>query len=501
MIRSKQLTPAVIAIAVVLIAGASKLAEPLGGDQSLFLIGAHAMHDHALLYRDFWDLKQPGIYAFYFLATSIGSYSGEAIHAFELAYMLVFAFTLILGLRGSRNFTQAATITPIAAVGFPYIASGSFEAIQVESLVALPLFVVLWSFVSGAGRPTERERFLYFLVGGLFGAIVLAFKLIFLPIIAVFWLVTIGYEALHHRSDGRTIAIFAMGAALGIAIPSAAIVGFFAIHGVLEEALRTWFVLPPRIVRSVPHESVSILFGGIRWFVHRFYGMGLLAVVGVSFAIRRKPDTMLLGLVAWIVMGTAIILIQVTSWFQYQWLLIAAPLGVLATLGFRDLCHMALGSQNASAARIAAVLGISIAAIEPSSLAIHDARNLTANRFAIDAVSRERYRDSVSPVYAALSVDARFVEPIGTLYVLGDPTFYVLTNRLQPVVLNGSSVRLFLPEQWNELERELRAARPKYLYVSRAVVVSSSALAHWIETTYRLRHHGTLGSLYVDTHH
>ena len=61
------------AIAVTLIAGlgALKLLTPLDGDQALFLYFAQAIDNGERLYVDVWDMKQPGVFWFYWLGGRI----------------------------------------------------------------------------------------------------------------------------------------------------------------------------------------------------------------------------------------------------------------------------------------------------------------------------------------------------------------------------------------------------------------------------------------------
>lgn len=493
--------PTSIALISVALAGLIKLAEPLGGDQSLFLIGAHALHNGALLYRDFWDLKQPGIYAFYYAATALGPYGALTIHAFELAYLLAFSLVLTKVLRASQTFARVAAAVPLGSVAYYYLATSSFEAIQVESLVAFPLFCTLAAFILGFRAGDARTRFAYFVLGGIAATVVLAFKILFLPIVAAFWIIAAIDQHGRAGLTARHIIESAVATTAGIALPSLAILGFFLARGTLDAALQTWFVLPPRIVKSVPHESLTILASGLRWFVHRFAGMLVLAAVGTVVALRRGADAFALGTLAWIACGVAVILLQVTSWFQYQWLLLAAPIGLLAVLGARALFDLARDSRLAPGARLFAsiVLGLG-AVIFPATLLANDVAPLVRNGFALSASSRESYRDSVSIVYAALRADAQYVAPDrGALYVIGDPTFYVVAKRLQPVALNGSSVRLFLPEQWTTLKDELMIARPTYLYWSHGVAISSRTLTQMIGNHYRVLHRGKLGDLYVAT--
>jgi len=493
--------PGALALILVALAGIIKLAEPLGGDQSLFLIGAHALHDGAVLYRDFWDLKQPGIYAFYFAATALGPYGALTIHTFELAYLMAFSLVLTVVLRASHTFARVAVAAPLTAVAYYYLAVGSFEAIQVESLVGFPLFCTLAAFILGFRARESGPRRVYFFLGGAAAAIVLAFKIIFVPIVAAFWFVAL-IDA--HRREGlttRQLIEATTATAGGVAFPTIAILAFFFARGALATALQTWFVLPPRIVKSVPHETAAMLASGIRWFVHRFAGMLVLAAVGAIVALRREADAFALGAFAWIACGVLVILLQVTSWFQYQWLLLAVPIGLLAVLGARALFDIARAPIATPVPRILASSVLFLGAVLfPATLIASDIAPLARHGFALSATSRELYRDAVSTVYAALRADARFVAPNhGSLYVIGDPTFYVVANRLQPVALNGSSVRLFLPEQWVTLEDELTTARPTYLYLSHGVTISSRALTETIAHRYRILHRGNLGDLYVAT--
>lgn len=495
--RASTLRWPIITVALVTLVGLVKLPEPLGGDQSLFLVGAHELHAGASLYRDFWDLKQPAIYVFYFLATSLGSYSALAIHAFELLYLALFSVVLIVALRRSRSFATVADWVPLGAVAFYYLAAGSFEAIQVESLVAFPLFLALFFLDVGFGEQRRWRRLGLFFASGIATAVVLAFKIIFLPIVIALWTAAIvAYLPLRRGSIGLLIEAL-LAAAVGCTVACLAVVLFFARAGTLGIALETWFTLPPRIVKIVPHEPLTALFAGIRWFVHRFAGMIVLAAIGTWSVVRRKPDAFALGAIAWLVSGVFVILIQVTSWFQYQWLLLTAPLGMLAVLGVRALYDYIRSARAPFLPRVVASIAIAVAAIAlPAQMLLKNVVPLAKNGLALRHESRERYRDAVAPVYKALRADARYVVGTGAVYVIGDPTFYVVAHRLQPIPLNGSSVRLFLPDQWTLLERELATARPTYIYRSHGVEIESRIAAE-LSGNYRLLHRGLLGDLFT----
>ena len=86
-------------LGVILVLGAVHLPYPFGGDQALFTIGARELDRGAVLYRDFWDFKQPAIFWFYWLAGRLFGFDEVGVHALELVYFLLLAAVLLLTLR------------------------------------------------------------------------------------------------------------------------------------------------------------------------------------------------------------------------------------------------------------------------------------------------------------------------------------------------------------------------------------------------------------------
>lgn len=485
------LVPPVLVLLAILILGLLKFADPLGGDQSLFLIGAHAIRNGATLYQTFWDLKQPGIYVFYFLATAFGSYSPVAVHFFELLYMLTFAYVQMITLHATKTFRAVATIAPITTIGFYFISVGSFEQIQVESLVGFPLYVATWCTYAGSQTKCKRTALGFYLAAGLASATVLIFKLIFLPILAV----VIAIVLFRRRQDLLTYLKAISAIAFGTTIPILGMVFYFTSHHALGKAVETWFALPPQIVSHIPHESSTMFWNSARWFAHRYVGMIFLAMIGIYSALRLRPETLTFGLLAWIVCGITVILIQTTSWFQYQWILVATPLGLFAALGIHTLWE-AIRTAPRSPKRLIGTAALLCTFIFPISLFLKDIQRLATHGFALTEIHRIEYRDAESAVYAACRRDATYLpDNRRSVYVIGDPTFYITAHRLQSIALNGSSVRLFLPDQWSQLYRELIASPPSALYISHQVIIASKDVNGLISHKYKLRHRGTNGDL------
>src|SRR4249919_2061776 len=89
-----------VVLGVIALLGILAAPLPFTGDQALFASGARQLARGGVLYRDFWDVKQPGIYLWYLGGGALFGYSEVALHLVEVAYQLAFAVVLIVTLRG-----------------------------------------------------------------------------------------------------------------------------------------------------------------------------------------------------------------------------------------------------------------------------------------------------------------------------------------------------------------------------------------------------------------
>ena len=124
--------------------GAFGLPRPLHGDQALFMLGAQGMSAGKVLYVDFWDLKQPGVFLFHLAAGQLFGFSEVGLHLFELGYLLLFSALLMWTLRPTFATPWFSCLVPIATVGAYYVVAKSWHQTQLEMLVAFPLYLSLW---------------------------------------------------------------------------------------------------------------------------------------------------------------------------------------------------------------------------------------------------------------------------------------------------------------------------------------------------------------------
>jgi hypothetical protein len=141
-----------LAFTLVLALGLGKLAYPLMEDQSLFLLGARAISRGGTLYRDFWDIKPPGIFLFYLAGGSLFGANEIGIHLFELLWMLL-AIPLLLALAGTGISRARLLAAALLFVGSYYVLAGEGMLANAEGLMNPPLLLVLV-----ASHPPGRRR-------------------------------------------------------------------------------------------------------------------------------------------------------------------------------------------------------------------------------------------------------------------------------------------------------------------------------------------------------
>jgi hypothetical protein len=233
----------IVLIAIVII-GLVHLPFPFDGDQAFFRLGAWEMQQGKVLYRDFWDIKQPGIFCFYFLAGNLFGFDEIGIHVFELIYMVFFSIILQLTLKSYFRHQLIASLVPLLTVGVYYVVSGAWHLTQVEALVGFPLFLCLWlTFKSfkNEGKP----RFYLLLMSGFVGGIVLLFKLLLLLILLSFWLTIFMYSLLIKGERIQKIFIeTCLPIFIGIIFPLLVVASYFIWTNSFSIVYQTFFIYP-----------------------------------------------------------------------------------------------------------------------------------------------------------------------------------------------------------------------------------------------------------------
>lgn len=485
------------AIALTLIAsmGALKLLTPLDGDQALFLYFAEAIDHGERLYVDIWDMKQPGIFWFYWLGGKIFGFSELSVKLLELGWLLAFAVCLILCLRRSFMHRWLSSVVAIAALGSYYTFASSRELTQCEILLSFPMFLAAWLLLRDSRSSAAGAIF-----RGLAGAsagVAVVFKLFYAPVFIAFVLVAIFVT----RPTGTPRpSVFRHGLTvlwpftLGVAFVLGAASLILWRQGVLDELLWNSFVYPFHALGTAA-DSVDVgrLVRNFSWMLASMGPWLLFAIVAVARVNNRDEPAIMRQMLAWLVVASLLIALQSLMFWKYHFLLLFVPIAVLAARGI-DVLLLRLSAPRRSRWLSSAALAMFLTL--PAMGAIGHAAQRQAEQFHVVALGSghldiESYRSAIGREYGWIREHFLSLrDPAGgePIYVFGNPLIYLVTERRQAIPINGWSWEAYPSELWAALPNMLMAARPAYVFVDHVAVKlipeMSPATQRFIDTDY-----------------
>jgi hypothetical protein len=486
------------------------LNQIFNGDQALFTIYASEINQGALLYRDVWDIKQPGIFIFYLLGGRLFGFNESGIHLFELIYWLIFSAVLQSTLKNYFRHQLFAQITPLLTAGIYYAVCRSWHLTQVEALVGFPLYLTLWTaFAAYRAESKQKQTGLAFL-SGFFGGAVLLFKLAFLPLVLIFWLLLL--NRLVRRKKITLRETFGSGAAAilaGAVVLPLAVFIYFARHDALPVVFYTFFQYPSQaIVELTADDRSEILKNGIRWFVLTFKSLLLVLTIGIFLKLKQisvsfhkiaKIDLMSLGFIVWLGVGVGVIMFQRLSWWEYHYLLLLVPLGILGAKSLEIIYERAAESADflGKGGGKIALFGMVMILFSPH---LKQFSRKAGGDFE-DYVKTPAGQTIAMPQgdfaakYLAIRDEVGFLAETGDapekIFVVGQPLYYYHSGRRPAIGSNGWMPEFFLDKQWRQLEAELRETKPKYIFIEvnlyEQLAEKSPATIELLKTSYRRR--------------
>ena len=453
-------------IAIVIFLALLRVPEPFWVDQVPFMLYAEQFAKGALLYRDFWDIKPPGIYGVYLIAGKLFGFTGVGMHGFDGLWMMGLAAMLRLTL--AQYFTRSwiAMLLPWLSAGVYFSVIDPNDQMQVESLIGLPLYALVWCTWQAAQHPQARWRWLF--LSGIAGGIILLFKLIFLPLIVGLWLVYLLHALIKQNQPWVSAVVHSVvPVLLGISMPLIPVLLYWVLTGMLGDAFYTMVQHPVIMVKNLPKKPLMTLLKSILSWFRRFAPLTVLSVFAIVQLLRtKKLDYLMIQMIVWLGLGLLTISIQTQSWWRYHFFLLLVPIAVLAAKGL----DLALASQarrwnrGLVAVCLLGLVGFNVLAVGKIGLA------MARSGLPFTPETLLAYQTQLAPNYALAEEAVKFVnEPgrkLGPMYVIGDPTLYVLANRTQAIPLLGTISAILLPDQWTLMQTQLKAARPPYLYIA-----------------------------------
>ena len=443
------------------LAGWVNLPMPLHGDAALYQLGAKAMADGGMLYRDFWDLKQPGIYLFHWFAGSLFGFTETGLHRLELLYMLAFSVLQLVVLRRYLTFKWLAPAAPILTVGNYYALTTEWHLTQPAILLSAPLFCVLALLTA----PATRWRSI---LAGSASAVAVLFKFVVAPVVVALFLAS---WYIDRRARGATATrlwrdrlLPALGGGLVVA---AAMVIWLDRHDALQPfawILHTWAPLALQVRGTHPLGRIA---SSTIWFARAFAPLLVLAPFArVRWRGLAEERLFVLALV-WLITGALSIMTEPFAGWEFDFLMLITPLGILAVRGVQGLLAAA-GDRLAPPGLVrAAACILALAAMPSAGSWAGKARRLVVHS-SLASAEDHAFQRAVSPRYEQIWHSTAFLREddavAGPIYVFGDPLIHTLSRRASASSVHGWAWELQPPVIWQRLESELVSEPPMFIF-------------------------------------
>lgn len=455
-----------VVVAVAAILATLHLPYPFTEDQATFTWGAQAMSEGARYYRDFWDVKQPGIYWWYELAGRLFGFDTFGIRWMDLLWAVVVAPIVWAATR--RRGELAGVLAACLSFGAFYAKTGPLHLSQLEWLIGGPLAIILWCLGGeAAAKPGDgRVEWRYAWVGVMV-TVVATFKLMVVLVPVSMLLVALGHSRWSQRQSWHQILrAKAVPTVVGAAASSLLVVAWLALDGTLYAALWAAFVYPPQALREYVHGPLFRLEWSFHWFRRGNIWLAPWAIWAVWMGIRHARRLELIC-IAWGLSALLVISMQLLSYWEYHFDLLFMPLGVLAALGFCDVLQRLTQHGRPVMLRLAVVAAmlVSVAACMLAPLTAKTLRFARAIPFTPERlVAFEAEVDGLLPILrqTAPSLD-RLSSPHDRVVIWGDQRLYALIDRRPVLLMNGNT--RFLREQLTQAVDQLRQAPPPLIYI------------------------------------
>lgn len=455
-----------LVLGVVGLLAALHLHYPLDEDQALFMYVARELADGARMYREYWDMKQPGIYWWYETVGDLFGFDARGLRWMDLLWSLAVAGVLWAALR--RRGTLVAVLGPCLAFGCFYARTTPWHLSQVEWIVCGPIAVVLWCVGGVPPAVGGRTTALRFAVAGAMVAVAALFKsmaaLIPLSMLAAAVALARWRDAWPWRALLKECLLPMLAGTAIVVLPLAA---WMQINGTLAPALWTAFVYPPEAVKEYQHTSPTQLVLSLRWFIVGTAALGPWTLWAVYNGLRRGLRIELMC-TAWCASAMAVNAMQVLSYWEYHFDLLFIPVGVLAALGFADVLDRLaardrIGYRRAAMAML--VLGLAVSTGWP--LARKTARVLVALPFSPEKqFAYESIIDTRRPgLMARVNAVKGLTKDSDRIIVWGDPRLYALVGRRPVLEVNGAT--FYLARQVEEAVALIRREPPALIYLGK----------------------------------
>ncbi|MFN8669152.1 MAG: glycosyltransferase family 39 protein [Gemmatimonadaceae bacterium] len=315
--------------------GAASLSYPFGWDQGIMASVGDALLHGSMPHRDAWDIKGPVAHVWFATGQLLFGRGQLGIRALDLALLTWAAFALA---RTGRQLTRSSAgawlaiglVLSHASVGYFYTAQPDGAVSFALTVAFAPLFV-----------PTPTRRALAM------SGVVIGIAMLMKPLYGVFLLVPglVVLQTTERPLAARVQSLLIVG--IATALPVAAMLGWFAARGALDEMFDVYIRYNASSYSGVTDFSLrQRAMGVVRYFLPWPRAIALLAMLAGSATLLHRDRRRALLIFGWFLGALALVVSQ-GKFFVYHWAVIFPYAALLVAVGITALTE---AGQPATAA-------------------------------------------------------------------------------------------------------------------------------------------------------
>ncbi len=314
--------------------GATSLSYPFGWDQGIMASVGDTLLHGGMPYREAWDIKGPVAHVWFAIGQLLFGRGQLGIRVVDLALLIWAAFALA---RVGRQLARPSAAVWIAiGLVLAHASLGYFYTAQPDGAVSLALTVAFAPlFVTS---PTRRALAM--------SGVVIGIAMLMKPLYVVFLLVPglVVLQSTERHVAARIQLLLIVGVAT--AIPVAAMLGWFAARGALDEMIDVYIRYNASSYSGVTDFSLrQRVMGVVRYFLPWPRAIALLAMLVGSASILRRDRRRALLIFGWFLGALALVVSQ-GKFFVYHWAVIFPSAALLVAVGISAIID---GGQPANA--------------------------------------------------------------------------------------------------------------------------------------------------------
>lgn len=305
--------------------GAASLSYPFGWDQGIMASVGDTLLHGGMPYREAWDIKGPVAHVWFAIGQLLFGRGQLGIRVVDLALLIWAAFALA---RVGRQLTRPSSGAWLAiGLVLAHASLGYFYTAQPDGAVSLALTVAFAPLF--VASPSRRALAM--------SGVVIGIAMLMKPLYVVFLLVPglVVLQSTERPVASRIQSLLIVGVAT--AIPVAAMLGWFAARGALDEMIDVYIRYNASSYSGVTDFSLrQRVMGVVRYFLPWPRAIALVAMLLGSATILRRDRRRALLIFGWFLGALALVVSQ-GKFFVYHWAVIFPSAALLIALGVASI--------------------------------------------------------------------------------------------------------------------------------------------------------------------